>query len=97
LTSSCWAGLYGSNRVLTASGPPPDLGRLVGRLRAPALLIATGRATEARFRRMYAQRSHGRAQLWAVPDADHTHALRSHPKTYDSRVSGFFAHALAPR
>jgi hypothetical protein len=92
-----WASLYTANRILTAAPPPPDLGRLVGQLHAPALLIATGRATEAHFGRVYAQRSHGRAQLWQVPDAGHTQALRIHPQTYESRVNRFFDRALAPR
>jgi hypothetical protein len=91
-----WAGLYGANRVLSASAPPPDLGRLVGRLRAPTLLVAAGRDTEARFGRTYAEHSHGRADLWQVPDAGHTHALHTHPRAYESRVGGFFDRALAP-
>jgi hypothetical protein len=90
-----WAALYGANRVLTASAPPPDLGGLVGRLRAPALLIATGRGAEARFGRIYAERSHGRAQLWEVPDAGHARALRTQPQAYQSRVGAFFDRALA--
>jgi uncharacterized protein len=90
-----WAALYVADGVLTASGPAPDLGRLVGRLRAPALLIAAGRGQEARFGRIYAQRSHGRAQLWEVPDAGHTRALRVHPAAYEARVTRFFAAALS--
>jgi uncharacterized protein len=89
-----WAALYLANGVLTASGPAPDLGRLVGQLRAPALLIAAGRGQEARFGRIYAQRSRGRARLWAVPDAGHTHALRVHPAEYEARVTRFFDTAL---
>ena len=92
-----WAVTYAATRVLTATAPAPDLGRLVGNLRAPTLLIAAGRDQEARFGRIYAQRSHGRAQLWPVPDADHTQALRVHPTAYDARVSGFFNRALRPR
>jgi fermentation-respiration switch protein FrsA (DUF1100 family) len=89
-----WAALYAANGVLSGSTPAPDLGRLVGELRAPALLIAAGRGQEARFGRIYAQRSHGRAQLWEVPDAGHTHALRVHPAAYEARVTRFFAAAL---
>jgi fermentation-respiration switch protein FrsA (DUF1100 family) len=92
-----WATMYAANRVLTAAAPAPDLGRLVSRLRAPALLIASGRAQEARFGRIYAERSNGRARLWQVPDAGHTRALRVHPHAYEARVSGFFDHALRPR
>jgi uncharacterized protein len=89
-----WALLYAANRVLTASSPPPDLGRLVAELRTPTLLIAAGRGQEARFGRIYAARSHGRARLWQVPDAGHTQALRVHPRGYESRVSAFFDRAL---
>lgn len=92
-----WAALYVANHSLTGTAPAPDLGRLVGGLHAPALLIAAGRAQEARFGRIYAQRSHGRAQLWQVPDAGHTRALRVHPAAYDARVSGFFDATLHPR
>lgn len=91
-----WAVLYAANRVLSASSPPPDLGRLVGELRAPALLVAAGRGPEARFGRIYAARSHGRARLWAVPDAGHTQALRAHPHAYERRVTTFFDRALHP-
>jgi alpha/beta superfamily hydrolase len=91
-----WAVLYGANRVLTASSPPPDLGRLVGRLRTPTLLIAAGRGEEARFGRIYAERSQGRAGLWQVPDAGHTRALRVHPRAYERRVTAFFDRALRP-
>jgi pimeloyl-ACP methyl ester carboxylesterase len=91
-----WAALYVANRVLTASSPPPDLGRLVGELQAPTLLIAAGRAQEARFGRIYAERSHGRARLWQVPDAGHTQALRIHARAYERRVSAFFDRALRP-
>lgn len=92
-----WSALYAATRVLTATAPPPDLGRLVGELRAPALLVAAGRGPEARFNRIYARRSHGRARLWAVPDAGHTQALRVHPAAYASRVGGFFDRALLGR
>lgn len=92
-----WAVLYAATGVLTASAPPPDLGGLVGRLHAPALLIAAGRGLESRFGRIYARRSHGRARLWQVPDAGHTHALRRHPLAYRARVIGFFDAALRPR
>jgi alpha/beta superfamily hydrolase len=91
-----WAVLYAASRVLTASSPPPDLGRLVGELRAPTMLIAAGHGQEARFGRIYAARSQGRASLWRVPDAGHTRALRVHPRAYDRRVSAFFDHALRP-
>jgi uncharacterized protein len=91
-----WAALYAATRVLTAASPPPDLGRLVSHLRAPTLLIAAGRGPEARFGRIYRARSRGRAELWPVPDAGHTQALRVHPRAYDDRVSRFFARALRP-
>ena len=89
-----WAALYAATRVLTASSSPPDLGRLVRGLRAPALLIAAGRSQEADFNRIYAARSRGRARLWHVPDAGHTRALRRHPGAYEARVTGFFDAAL---
>jgi uncharacterized protein len=92
-----WTALYAATRVLTATAPPPDLGRLVGELRAPALLIAAGRGPEARFGRIYAERSHGRARLWAVPDAGHTQALRVHPAAYAARVGGFLHRTLLGR
>jgi fermentation-respiration switch protein FrsA (DUF1100 family) len=91
-----WAALYAANRVLSGSASTPDLGRLVRELRAPTLLIAAGRHEEARFGRIYAQRSHGRATLWQVPDAEHTRGLRVHPRAYESRVIGFLNRALLP-
>ena len=92
-----WVALYAADRVLSGTAPPPDLGRLVAHLRAPVLLISSGRSAEARFGRIYARRSHGDARLWEVPDAGHTQALRAHPEEYDTRVSRFFDRALRRR
>jgi fermentation-respiration switch protein FrsA (DUF1100 family) len=92
-----WSALYVANRVLTATAPPPDLGELVTHLRAPALLIAAGRDQEARFGRIYAERSQGRARLWQVADATHTRALRMHRTEYERRVIGFLDATLHPR
>jgi fermentation-respiration switch protein FrsA (DUF1100 family) len=92
-----WAALYAATGVLTATAPPPDLGRLVGDLHAPALLIGTGRGPERRFNQIYARRSRGHARLWLVPDAGHTQALRRHPAAYAARVLGFLDAALHPR
>jgi dienelactone hydrolase len=92
-----WSSLYLANRVLTATAPPPDLGELVTHLHAPVLLIAAGRDQEARFGRIYAQRSRGRARLWQVADATHTHALRVHRSEYERRVIGFLDATLHPR
>src|SRR4051794_14157091 len=92
-----WSALYLANRALTATAPAPDLGELVGRLHAPALLIAAGRDQEAQAGRIYAGRSHGRAALWQVPDAAHTKALRAHPAEYERRVVGFLDEALHPQ
>jgi uncharacterized protein len=91
-----WAAFYATTRVLTAAGPAPDLGRLVSHLHAPALIIAAGRDQEARFGDIYAHDAHGRAELWHVPDAGHTRALRTHPAAYTARVTRFFAAALHP-
>jgi uncharacterized protein len=92
-----WVALYAANRVLSGAAPAPDLGDLVAELHAPTLLIAAGQGQEARFGHIYAQRSHGRARLWQVPDAGHTRAAHVHPRAYDARVSGFFDRALHPR
>ena len=86
-----------ANRVLADAGSPPDLGELVGRVRAPTLLIASGTGSEAAFGRIYRDRSHGRAQLWAIPDAAHTKGLRTHPAAYTTRVTRFFDAALLSR
>jgi pimeloyl-ACP methyl ester carboxylesterase len=92
-----FAAMMLANRVLADAGPPPDLGELVGRVRAPTLLIASGTSSEAAFGLLYAERSHGRARLWAIPDAAHTKGLRTHPEAYTSRVTRFFDAALLSR
>jgi hypothetical protein len=91
-----WAALYLANRVLSATAPAPDLGRLVEHLRAPALLVAAGRGQEADFGRICARRSRGRARLWEVPDAGHTRTLATHPAAYRARVIRFFDRTLRP-
>ena len=62
------------------------------------LLIASGREpNEVTYNTRFAAVAGDRAQLWIVPDVDHTGALAGHPDEYGQRVPAFFRNALLAR
>jgi hypothetical protein len=71
------------------SGPKPSLADQIARSRAPSLLIAAGEI-EKSWGELYDHAGGDRSQLWYLPDASHTAALRQYPREYERRVIGFF-------
>jgi uncharacterized protein len=64
----------------------------------PVLLIAAGgRPNEIRVNRAYRRAAGASAELWLVPEAAHTGAVRARPEEYEQRTIGFLEHALAVR
>jgi fermentation-respiration switch protein FrsA (DUF1100 family) len=61
----------------------------------PVLLISGAPADEAAVAPLYAGAAPDTVAWWALPDAPHTGALRTHPDAYTDRVLGFLgAHLL---
>jgi hypothetical protein len=71
------------------SGPKASLADQIARSRAPSLLIAAGEI-EKSWGELYDHAGGDRSQLWYLPDASHTAALRQYPREYERRVIGFF-------
>jgi uncharacterized protein len=86
--------MFTSMRVLSGSRPGPPLEDLVKQLESPTLLISAGTAEERDFSRLYERAARGRLEHWNLPDAQHTHAIRSHAVEYERRVGEFFDRSL---
>lgn len=87
---------YGVVDLLTPAPPPRSLRNAVARATSTSfLLITAGRLddeeTAARILRSAAP---DRVQVWVVPNASHTHGLRSRPDEWVARVTAFLDAAL---
>jgi hypothetical protein len=71
------------------SGPDASLADQIARSRAPHLLIAAGKR-EKDWGELYDRAGGDRSELWYLPKASHTAALRQYPRAYERRVVGFF-------
>jgi len=71
------------------SGPDASLADQIARSRAPHLLIAAGKV-EKSWGELYERAGGDRSELWYLPKATHTAALRQYPHEYEQRVVGFF-------
>jgi hypothetical protein len=78
------------------SGPGASLAGQMARSRAPHLLIAAG-PVEKSWGELYDRAGGDRSELWYLPSARHTAALRQYPREYESRVVGFFDTHLGRR
>jgi len=75
------------------SGPKDALADQIARSRAPHLIISAGRP-EKKWGELYDRAGGDRSELWYLPQAAHTAALRQYPRAYEQRVVGFFAEHL---
>jgi uncharacterized protein len=71
------------------SGPDASLADQIARSRAQHLLIAAGEI-EKSWGEMYDRAGGARVDLWSLPHATHTAALRQYPREYERRVAAFF-------
>lgn len=78
------------------SGPDASLADQIARSRAPHLLIAAGRI-EKSWGELYDRAGGDRSELWYLPNATHTAALRQYPREYEQRVAEFFDDHLSER
>jgi alpha-beta hydrolase superfamily lysophospholipase len=71
------------------SGPAEALADQIARSRAPHLIISAGEP-EKPWGELYDRAGGARSELWYLPDAGHTAALRQYPEAYERRVVSFF-------
>jgi hypothetical protein len=84
-------------RAFTHAHSAPSLAKLVPRIAPrPVLLISSGLKYERDMNRAYKSRAGAGTQLWEIPDAPHTGGLKTHPVSYEQRVSTFFHKAFGP-
>jgi dienelactone hydrolase len=76
------------------SGPKEALADQIARSRAPHLIIAAG-TPEKEWGELYDRAGGARSELWYLPAAGHTAALRQYPAAYEQRVAAFFDANLA--
>ena len=76
------------------SGPKASLADQIARSRAPTLLVAAG-SPEKGWGELYDRAGGDRSEVWYLPHATHTAALRQYPREYERRVLGFFDERLA--
>jgi pimeloyl-ACP methyl ester carboxylesterase len=92
-TSVSWMTMR-AVEILSGDREPAPLRDALPRIRVPVLLIASNAHGEIQTDRAYAAAIAPRATLWEVPDAGHTKALATHPRTYAARVTAFLRSAL---
>ena len=83
--------------LVSGETEPPPLKTMVGHIRVPVLLIASGASDEHATDSVYRQRIGSGAALWYLPDSGHTSGLATHPQAYAARVTAFLKAALAQR
>jgi len=95
-TSVTWLTMRGTELV-SGESEPAGLSRLVGRIRAPVLLIASNASGERAIDHIYRDRIGRDASLWYLPDTPHTGGLSAHRAQYAAHVDTFLAAALRGR
>ena len=75
------------------SGPEESLADQIARGSAPHLIISANKA-EKEWGEIYDRAGGERSELWYLPKAGHTAALRQYPDAYEKRVTSFFGEHL---
>ncbi len=84
-----WVLFKAIETIQGQSGPDASLADQIARTRASSLLIAAGEVEES-WGDLYDRAGGERSQLWYLPNATHTGALRQYPREYERRVVAFF-------
>ncbi len=79
-----------------SSGPKLSLAHQIARTRAPSLLVAAGEP-EKLWGELYDRAGGKQSQVWYLPKASHTAALRQYPRAYERRVVDFLNNHLRER
>ena len=80
--------------ILSGDPPSPALEDRVRKIRQPVLMVSTGTAEEAEFGQLYDRAGGPNLELWHLPHAGHTAAIRQAAPQYEQRVTAFFDRAL---
>ena len=75
------------------SQPKASLADQIARTSAPHLLVSAGKP-EKEWGELYDKAGGDRSELWYLPKARHTAALKQYPEEYESRVAAFFGEHL---
>jgi uncharacterized protein len=86
--------MFTTTRITSGDPPGPPLEDMVRRMRTPTLLVSTGTDVERDFGELYDRAGSERVEVWQLPHADHTRAIRQEPVAYERRVVGFLDRAL---
>ena len=70
-------------------GPKASLADQIARSTAPHLIVSAGKP-EKEWGELYDKAGGARSELWYLPKASHTAALRQYPEAYEQRVAAFF-------
>jgi dienelactone hydrolase len=99
LTSAYMLPVLATVRLISGSRPGPPLEELVSQVSpTPLLLVAAGSLPgEIRVNTIYARAAREPVDLWTLPDARHTRAIRDQAAEYERRVVGHFDAALLDR
>ncbi len=82
--------LFKTMEVIRAgSAPKVSLADRIAATRTPHLLVAAGKA-EKDWGEIYDREGGDRSEVWYLPKASHTAALKQYPAAYEQRVSAFF-------
>jgi hypothetical protein len=71
------------------TNPDVSLADQIARTRTPHLLVAAGKP-EKDWGELYERAGAGHTEVWFLPKAAHTAALRQYPGAYEQRVAAFF-------
>ena len=86
--------LFGTMRILSGDAQSPPLEDRIAEIRQPTLLVSTGTAEEDEFGQLYERVGNPAVEVWHLPKAGHTAALRQFPALYERRVTDLFARTL---
>lgn len=96
IRESMWV-LFKSLEVIQGrSGPNEALADQIARGRAQHLIISAAKQ-EKEWGELYDKAGGARSELWHLPHASHTAALRQYPEAYEQRVVSFFDENLRAR
>ena len=74
-------------------GPKASLADQIARSTAPHLLVSAGKP-EKEWGELYDKAGGAHSELWYLPKASHTAALKQYPEAYEQRVVSFFKRNL---
>ena len=78
------------------SGPEKSLAEQIAGSHAPHLLVSAGKP-EKEWGELYDKAGGARSQLWHLPEASHTAAIKQYPEAYEQRVISFLDTNLRSR